>query len=897
MQAPLLKTKITAPPPGHKVLRRERLLKALQREIPRARLTLVAAPAGYGKTSLLAQWARQAQEANDDLAVAWLALDEEDDDPERFLRYLLAAWEQVQPGLMDSPLGLLLGDMMPDSEAVLAAFINEGQAREEHLAFVLDDYHLITQPTIHEALAFLLDHLPPSLHFVLACRAEPPLPVARYRARQQLFELGPDDLDFSAAETAAFLNEHMALALSDEDVARLHEQCDGWVAGLQLAALGLRRRDADDAPVTVSGRQRFIADYLAQDVLARQEAPIRSFLLRTSILQRLSGPLCGAVTDGEGSQQMLERLERDNLFLESLDDNRRWFRYHRLFAEFLQEEARRELANELAELHRRAALWHLEQDLPRQAFDHAVASEDLDLVIRVSERYFFVKLHSGEFKLLKEWLDALPEAWYEAYPAFWLARAGVLAFSGEVETSLRCVEQAEAQLAPVETEQQRWQLGRATAVRCFMACFRGDLPQAEDYANKALAELSDEDLTFRADTYQALGDAYRRHGRWEDAEASYRQVLELAAAPTFRELSIHAYGALADLELRQGRLRNAAAYWRKSLQAIEAPESWGRVPLAASGWAHVRLAEILYEWNELAEAEAHLARGMQRAELGGDLRAQIAAFLLWARLHLTRGEFPAAGDALDEARSLLEGTPFEVWHRRWERLQLELWLAEDRLRAALHWADEAAEALASDPHADPRSGDFSRRLALCRVLIVKSDHDSLQRASSQLRPLLQAAAEQGRLGLQIETQALQALAHWRRGDRAGALTALERALRLAQTEGYARLFVDLGLPMARLLQEAQARDVLPETVKPLLDVFGDVSPPGAEAVTLTEPLTPREQDVLELLAAGLTNREIGEQLVISPQTVKKHAGNIYGKLDVGNRTEAVARARELNLLN
>lgn len=892
MKPPLLHTKITAPP-GQHILPRKRLLNALQREVPRARLTLVAAPVGYGKTSLLAQWAREPGET----AVAWLTLDEGDDDVRRFFRYLLAAWEQAQPGIMDSALGLLLSDMTPDSEAVLAQFINEGQAREEHVAFVLDDYHVISEPAIHEALTFLLEHLPPSLHFVLACRAEPPLPVARFRARRQLFELGPDELGFSTEETAVFLQENMGLRLSQDQVRRLQEQCEGWAAGLQLAGLGMRRRDAEGEPVVISGRQRFIADYLAQDVLGRQEAPVRSFLLRTSILQQLSGPLCDAVLRGQDSQQMLERLQRDNLFLESLDDDRKWFRYHRLFRQFLREEASRDLADELPELHRRAALWHLDGDYPRRAFSHAVASGDLDITIRVGERYFVSKLHAGEFRLIREWLDALPEEWYAAYPAFWLVRAGVFAFSGDVEASMHCVEQAERLLTPPQSEQARRQLGRATAVRCFMACFRDDLQQAESFANKALAELSEDDVTFRADTYVALGDLYRRHGRWADAEASYRKVLQFAAAPTYRELSIHAYGALADLELRQGRLRNAADYWHEALQAIEEPENWGRVALADSGWAHVRLAEILYEWNQLPEAERHLAQGLERAELAGDVRGQIAGYLLRARLQLTQGELPAAGDLLKKAHSLLEGTPFDPWQRRWERLQLELWLAEDRLRAALRWADETADGLSSEQEAGLRSGDFNRRLCLVRVLIVKGDPDSLQQAASQLRPLLRVAEEQGRLVVQIEALALSALAHWRRGDQAEALKRLEEALRLGRPEGYVRLLVDLGLPMARLLQEAQARDVLPETTSALLEAFGEAPEAGREpGAALPEPLTPREEDVLQLLAAGLTNREIGEQLVISPQTVKKHAGNIYGKLDVGNRTEAVARARELNLL-
>ncbi len=905
MQPSLLATKLTIPPLLHRTLPRTRLVDALARALPRHRLILIAAPAGYGKTTLLAQWAQNhAAEPGDRLRFAWLSLDEEDNAVERFFRYLMAAWQTVQPDVMDTPLGLLLSAMRPDSEAVLSAFINLAYEATEHTVFVLDDYHLITEPAIHSALTFLLDHLPPLMHFVLACRAEPPLPLARYRARQALFELHAADLSFLAQETAAFLTENMALALGHDDVVRLQRQSEGWIAGLQLAALSLRRRGVSDAaPIMVSGRHRFIADYLAQDVLAQQPPQVRDFLLKTSILERLSGPLCDAVTVTEDGQQMLEFLERENLFLAPLDDNRDWFRYHGLFAQFLQEEARRQLAHELADLHRRAAEWYLDHDLAEQAFDHALAAGDLELVIRIGERYFFVKLHNAEFRLLNRWLNALPADWYAAYPLFTLTQAGVLAFTGALDASMRCIEKVEQTLRPAETDVARWQLARATAVRCFMACFQDNLTLAEGYANQALAQLHEEDLTFRADTNQALGDAYRRHGRWAEAEKCYRKVLTMAGAPTYQELSIHAYGALADLELRQGRLQDAAAYWRKALQKIGEPQSWGRVPLPVSGWATIRMGEILYEWNELEQVEEHLARGLQRAELSGDVRAQIAGYLLAARLKLTQRDLEAVAVYLEKTRSLLVDAPFDEWQSRFQRLQLELWLAEDRLRAALHWGDELLQDDALAP-GDITGAALSpgRRpevqLALARLLIVRGDGASLQQASSRLGRLQQAAEAEGRLGVLIEALALQALAHWQRGDSAGAMTALARALRLAQPEGYVRLFVDLGLSMARLLQEARSRDMLPDDIARLLAAYDDGVPMSdPHLATLPEPLTLREQEVLELLAAGLTNREIGQKLIISAQTVKKHTGNIYGKLGVGNRTEAVARARQLDLLD
>ncbi|HET8628338.1 MAG TPA: LuxR C-terminal-related transcriptional regulator [Thermomicrobiales bacterium] len=904
---PLLATKLYLPPPRPGLVRRPRLTARLDAGL-RGPLTLLVAPAGFGKTTLLADWRAATSEDSDTARwpVAWLALDAADDDLARFLRYVVAALQTLRPDLGRAALAGLRAPQPPPVEALVTPLLNDLAALPGDVVLVLDDYHVIADPAIHRALAFLLDHLPPRVHLVIASRAEPPLPLARLRARGQLAELRAAELRCTAEEAAAFLTGTMGVPLADADAARLEARTEGWLAGLQLAALALRGHDPaqlPDAVAALAGTHRYLRGYLADEVFARQPADVRRFLLHTAVLDRLRGDLCDAVAGeddpdcaaGDG-QAMLERLEAASLFLVPLDDTRTWYRYHHLFADFLRERLRREASDLAPELHRRACRWHERAGLLADAADHALAAGEgswaASLVERLSPALLWQR---GELATLLRWLERLPPEAVRARPRLGLDLAWALLLGTRVDAVEPRLRGAEAALAAgaAPPPADRALRGEIAALRAELARLRGDAAAAVALAREALAKLPADDRRARGGASAFLGSAYLSAGDAAAATRAYGEATALSRAAGSVAVALFAGGRLILALARQGRLRQAAATYRETLDLADAH---GLAATPALGAAEVAMAEVLREWNDLDAAEDLARRGIEHCRAANGM-AQMA---LEGALTLARG-LQARGDR-DGALATLAGAEAHGRDHRVaqaaERVAVaraRLWLtaAPEDIAAVGRWAEARAAAWGAGGPDDDYLGVLER-LALARLYLARGRRGEM----AALLPALLARTEAGGLtDCTIEALALAARLALERDGAAPALLALGRALALAEPEGFVRAFLDEGAPMVALLRLARSRGVATKYVAALLAACGDepeATPTAAAA--LIEPLSARERELLGLLAAGLGTREIAAQLFISPGTVRNHLKSIYGKLGAHSRLQAVERARALGLL-
>jgi LuxR family maltose regulon positive regulatory protein len=866
---PLLATKLHIPPARPNMVARPRLLERLDQGLS-ARLTLLSAPAGFGKTTLLSAWLAEFSSP-----AAWVSLDVGDNDPVRFLNYLIAALRAIEPEVGERARQVLRSPQPPSIESILTLLINELCTLVEDVVVVLDDYHAIDTPAVHDIIAFLLEHLPPppgGIHLIIATRVDPPLPLARLRACGHLSEIREADLRFTSEEAAAFLNRTMGLRLSAEDIAALEARTEGWVAGLQLAGLslqGLARGDVAGFIEAFAGSNRYIVDYLVEEVLSRQPETVQSFLMQTSILDRMSGPLCDALTKRADGQAMLERLERANLFLVPLDKQRRWYRYHHLLADVMHQQLHRSEPGLVPELHRRASRWHEQNGDTDQSIQHALLARDWMRAASLMDESSYAAWLEGEIVKLQGWVKALPNSVGLMYPRLAIYYAWAALLTGRYEESEKVLAQIEAAIQDNPALQVDW-----LAVQVFLSRTKGQQARAIELAEKALELPETGNVISRGLLMLSLTIAYWDVGKIQETIAAGEEAVHLAEqAENWHARAI----MLSFLGLAQAALGNLRLAFQTYQQAIR--EQPGVPDWAGGGFAQVCLAALYYEWDELDRATECVRAGLEYSQLTGHSEIQMNCHRQLAFIYQAQGDVQGVQEVLDQAAQV------ERKHhlpRLWGPEHVQIALAQDDLPSALFWIEQVQGEYGASIHYPA--------LPLERAKLALAQGDKTE-AAVILSERYQTAAQAGIRYAQIEIRILQALAA---NDDEQALVYLAEALTAAQPEGYVRIFVDQGNALVPLLRRVAHKGIAPGYVAQLLSAMAETAgAPPSLAQPLIEPLSEREMEVLQLLAAGKSNQAIAAELVLSVGTVKAHN---YGKLGVRSRTQAVARARELNLL-
>lgn len=888
---PLLATKFSIPPLRPGFVARPHLLQRLTAG-RQGQVLLISAPAGFGKTTLAASWVRQA-----DWPVAWLSLEEADDDPVRFFAYFIAALQRLDAAVGRGLEAILAAGELPSHAALVTTLVNDLAGLSSPCLCVLDDFQVIQDQAIQSALHDLVLHQPPCFHLMLVTREDPPLPLSRLRVQNQLVEMRVGDLRFSPQEASQFLLEGMGLALSPQILAVLEDRIEGWVAGLQLAGLSLQgREDTADFAASLGGGHRYILSYLTEEVLRRQPEAVQAFLLSTSVLARLTGPLCEAVTGQPGGAEMLEKLSAANLFLIPLDDEQRWYRYHHLFADLLRNQLRHSQPDRLRELHGRASAWYEAQSMPGEAVDHALAAQDYARVVKLLDQHAFPVIMQGYVKTAEHWLQALPAHWQRASLRTNLTLAWMQLMRGyyaQVAPSLAAVEAALADGAGAEAEAAEIRV-ETLALRANLLQVQGQLTDSVAFARQALEQAAPESVMVRGSAYLALGGAYRQMGDLVAAMAACEQSIQLSRMAGSRVAEMLAVSIQALMAGQCGRLHYAVDVCTQAIQAVER-EGTAR-PLIV-GTVYNALALIYYEWNRLEAVEDLLARSVQLNTLSGHPASLTFAKLAGARLAQAGGDLTASAGLLAEARDLFgQGVP--SW------LGPEI-LAQHVSLCLAQGNPEIAEAVVRQGGFVPGEAVNYRnetvQLAYLRVLLHLGRKAAPHRLAQgrELADQVLASAEAGqRLGIALSARVVQALIQSTMGDQAGGLETLALALELAEREGYVRSFVDEGEAMRSLLQRVPASDVHFAYVRDLLTSFPHLEAPVPPQTheELVEPLTDRELDVLRLLAQGLTYKEIAGKLVVSVNTVRFHVKGIYGKLGAEKLSQAVERAGRLKLI-
>ena len=897
MATQLLTTKLFRPPALQQVVSRPDLVAQLNQSL-QCKLTLVSAPAGFGKTTAVSEWIHQEKEQQQ-FQVAWVSLDKGDNDPYRFLAYIAGALQMIGSTLGEQSLAALQSPQPAPLESILTILLNELTAVSSHTILVLDDFHLLESEAIDTAVSFLLDHLPAQIHLLIITREDPALPIATYRVAGQLNELRANHLRFSVAETDAFLNQRLQLNLSPTEIEALEKRTEGWIAGLQLAALALQgqagastHQDNAQFIQAFTGSHRFVIDYLVEEVFNQQSKAIQNFLLYTSILERMNGPLCDAVLSDEGKpyaagQAILEQLEQANLFIIPLDDERRWYRYHHLFGELLRQRLATRLqtmGNDVARYHIRASIWYEAEGFWLDAFHHATLAQDIDRAERLIDGDRNMPMHFRATTPIINWLATLPSTVLDARPSLWVTSASVLLIRGQLSAAEEKLQAAEHALQDVPVDEEIQDIyGRIATIRATIAVVHNQVEQIMTQAQDALANLHPDNFASRTTATWALGFAYHLQGERGLASQAYKEAIATCQKTKNPLIHITSLTSLGKIEEANTQLRQAKESYQYVLQLAGDP------PQAVACEACLGLANIHYQWNQLEIARQYAEKGRQLAQQVEQIDTYAVCNITLACVQLADGNVREALTLLHDAESFMR--QHRLQHRMPELVdvQLRALLLQGDLDTAVHLAK-------------------NHDLPILKVRVALAQKDPAQ-ALKILVPWHQAIEAKEWLDEQLKAIILQALAHDAIGEPQLAAQYLIAALQLAQQNKIMRFFIDEGQPMLNLLRKVQEEEInkavladlklglggieiVRKFVQQLLEVF------AAQADQISfETLSERELEVLQLIASGLTNRQIGEHLHLTLNTVKVHTRNIYGKLDVHTRTQAVAKVRELHILS
>jgi LuxR family maltose regulon positive regulatory protein len=838
-------------------------------ESRQGKLLLISAPAGFGKTTLVSQWAGVCE-----CQVAWLSLDEGDSDPIRFLTYFIAALQTIAPAAGQWALSALQTPQPPSFPTLLTSLVNDIAAIPDPFILALDDYHLVDATAVDDALAFLLEQLPPQMRLVIATREDPNLSLARLRARGQLSELRAADLRFTLAEATDFLNRVMGLSLEPNEIIALENRTEGWVAGLQLAALSLQgQTNAADFIHAFTGSHRFVLDYLVEEVWRRQPEEIQTFLLSTAVLERLCGELCDAVAQeaAVSGAETLAYLERANLFVTPLDHERRWYRYHHLFADLLRQRLAQLGQAHTAELHRRASGWYEGQALDLEAFQHAAAAGDIERAERLLVGRGMPLLFQGAVRPILRWLESLPTAVLDAHPYLWVTYANALLFLSQIVGVEEKLQAAEAALVGVALDDKtRDLIGYIATTRATIAVTQHQVEAIMTQSRRALDYLHPHNLAMRTATTWTLGYAHQLQGDRAAAGRAYTEAIAISQKIGHFIIHLMATLGLGSIQEAENQLHLAAETYRQALQLA------GDLPLPVACDAYLGLARLAYEWNDLPTAQRYGDEGVRLARQIERTNRFVIGQLFMARLKLAQGEAAEAAALVAQVEPLA---------RQYFAEQLPAVTAV-QAQLLLHQGNLAAAAELAQTHDIP--------LAQARVRLAEGEAAA---ALAVLEPWRRQVEALGWQDERLRALLLQALAYQAQGERDTAVQLLRDALTLAQPGGFIRAFVDEGEAMAQLLLRLKDEGGgLNEYVRQLLAAFDHERATTPAPQPLLDPLSERELEVLRLIAQGFSNREIGERLFLALNTVKGHNRRIFDKLAVQRRTEAVARARELGLL-